>query len=76
MVVWSSALRSIAQPGLTSILSKPGTVQAIVKNGKYSELMGKVEEEKTAQLFVKSSVQFLVMQSVHLDVIVCFDIAS
>lgn len=35
MVVWSSALRSIVQPGLTRILSKPGAVQTIVQNGKH-----------------------------------------
>ncbi|XP_055319673.1 NADH dehydrogenase [ubiquinone] 1 beta subcomplex subunit 5, mitochondrial isoform X2 [Sitodiplosis mosellana] len=32
MVVWSSTIRSIAQPSLTNILSKPGAIQAICKN--------------------------------------------
>lgn len=34
MVVWSSASRAIAQPGLLNILSKPGALQTFYKHGK------------------------------------------
>lgn len=34
MVVWSSAAKAIAQPGLANILSKPGVLQSFFKNGK------------------------------------------
>lgn len=34
MVVWSSASKAIAQPGLLSILSKPGALQTFYKHGK------------------------------------------
>lgn len=35
MVVWSSTLRSIVQPGLAGIATRPGIFQAVLKNGKH-----------------------------------------
>lgn len=42
MVVWSSTLKSIAQPGLANILSKPGALQAFYKHGKCFCVMAKI----------------------------------
>lgn len=36
MVVWSSVYRSVAKPGLLNLYNKPGTIQAIIKNGKFA----------------------------------------